>query len=172
MNFKNFLAVLLTLTLLSCNAQTKQLDVGDTVPKFTLKNQDGKTFSMKDSIGKKVIVIFFYPKDESPICTKEACTFRDSTAEFVKMGALVIGINQGSVASHKQFVTDYHLPYQLLSDSTESVINSFGVKGKMFTDRVTYVVDKTGQIVFKYHGLTEGSKHPEQVLEFLREMKQ
>ena len=156
---------------LSCTAQTKQLDVGDTVPMFSLKNQDGKVFNIKDSIGKKVIVIFFYPKDESAVCTKEACSFRDSASEFVNYGALVIGINPGSVESHKKFQQDYNLPYQLLSDSNETVVAAFGVKGKLYTDRVTYVVDKTGQIVFKYHSLTEGKKHTEEVLQYLREMK-
>jgi thioredoxin-dependent peroxiredoxin len=168
---KHLLIASILFTFFSCNAQTKQLDVGDTVPKFTLKNQDGKTFSMKDSIGKKIIVIFFYPKDESMVCTKEACGFRDSAAAFTKAGALVIGINNGTVESHKKFVTDFNLPYQLLSDPDQTVIAAFGVKGKLLTDRVTYVVDKTGQIVFKYHGLTEGKKHPEEVLQFLREMK-
>jgi peroxiredoxin Q/BCP len=162
--------VILLNVFISCNAQ-KQLDIGDTIPMFTLQNQDGKTFSMKDSIGKKMIVIFFYPKDESIVCTKEACTFRDSASEFVKYGALVIGINQGSVESHKKFQQDDNLPYQLLSDPDEKVIKAFGVKATLFTDRVTYVVDKTGVIVFKYHGLTEGSKHPEQVLQYLREAK-
>jgi peroxiredoxin Q/BCP len=170
---KYLLVIISAFTLYSCNAQTKQkqLDIGDTVPMFSLKNQDGKTFNIKDSIGKKVIVIFFYPKDESFVCTKEACGFRDSASEFAKAGALVIGINQGTIESHKKFQKDYNLPYQLLSDTGETVIAAFGVKGSMYTDRVTYVVDKTGQIVFKYHGLTEGKKHPEEVMQFLREMK-
>jgi peroxiredoxin Q/BCP len=169
---KTLLVIASLFTILSVKAQTKQLDVGDTVPKFTLLNQDGKPFSMKDSIGKKVIVIFFYPKDESIMCTKEACAFRDSSSALIKAGALVIGINQGTVESHKKFATDDNLPYQLLSDPDEKVITAFGVKGKMYTDRVTYVVDKTGQIVFKYHSLTEGKKHTDEVLKFLREMKQ
>jgi len=169
---KSLLSAILFLSVFSsCKSQTKQLDVGDTIPKFTLLNQDGKTFSMKDSLGKKMIVIFFYPKDESSVCTKEACTFRDSASEFVKYGALVIGINKGSVESHKKFQEHDNLPYQLLSDPDEKVIKAFGVQGSFISDRVTYVVDKTGTIVFKYHGLTEGSKHPEQVLKYLREAK-
>ena len=159
------------LSYFAVTAQKKQLEVGDTVPNFTLQNQDGKTFSMKDSIGKKILVIFFYPKDESAVCTKEACAFRDSSQVFTDAGALVIGINQGSVESHKKFQADYKLPYQLLSDPEERVIKAFGVKGSMLNDRVTFVVDKTGQIVFKYNSLTQGVKHTTEVLKFLREMK-
>ncbi len=168
---KNVLIIASLLFCFTVTAQKKQLEVGDTVPKFTLQNQDGKTFSMKDSIGKKILVIFFYPKDESAVCTKEACAFRDSSQVFTDAGALVIGINQGSVESHKKFQTDYKLPYQLLSDPEEQVIKAFGVKGTMLNDRVTFVVDKTGQIVFKYNSLTQGVKHTTEVLKFLREMK-
>lgn len=168
---KNVLIIASLLSFFTVTAQKKQLEVGDTVPKFTLQNQDGKTFNMKDSIGKKILVIFFYPKDESAVCTKEACAFRDSSQVFTDAGALVIGINQGSVESHKKFQTDYKLPYQLLSDPEEQVIKAFGVKGSMLNDRVTFVVDKTGQIVFKYNSLTQGVKHTTEVLKFLREMK-
>ena len=167
---KNLIIMASLLSFFTAKAQNKQLEVGDTVPMFTLQNQDGKEFSMKDSVGKKIIVIFFYPKDESAVCTKEACAFRDSSHDFTDAGALVIGVNQGSVESHKKFQTDYKLPYQLLSDPEEMVIKAFGVKGSMLNDRVTFVVDKTGQIVFKYNSLTQGVKHTTEVLKFLREM--
>ena len=92
----------------------KTLAVGDPVPSFTLMDQDGKAFDMKDYIGKKVLVIYFYPKDESMVCTKEACAFRDSFDSFTKAGAMVIGINGGTVASHKEFQQHYKLPFTLL----------------------------------------------------------
>src|ERR1700760_4374039 len=82
-------------------AQNKHLAVGDKVPQFSLNNQDGKLFNISDEVGKHVLVIYFYPKDESMVCTKEACAFRDSFNDFVKAGALVIGVNGGTVASHK-----------------------------------------------------------------------
>jgi peroxiredoxin Q/BCP len=168
---KNLIIIASLFSFFTACSQTKQPDVGDTIPMFTLLNQDGKTFNMKDSIGKKMIVIFFYPKDESAVCTKEACAFRDSASAFTAAGAMVIGINQGSVESHKKFQTNDKLPYQLLSDPDEKVIKAFGVKGTLLTDRVTFVVDKTGQIVFKYHSLTQGTKHTEEVLKYLREAK-
>src|SRR5208282_2726675 len=87
----------------SCLCQNKPLDVGDHIPMFKLKDQDGRIFNMKDSLGVQTFVIFFYPKDESMVCTKEACAFRDSAGSFVKAGAMVIGINSGTVESHKKF---------------------------------------------------------------------
>ncbi|MGP8215457.1 MAG: peroxiredoxin [Bacteroidia bacterium] len=168
---RNFLIIASVFSFIMCNSQSKQPEVGDMAPLFTLQNQDGQQFNMKDSVGKKIIVIFFYPKDESSVCTKEACAFRDSMSYIADAGAMVIGINQGSIESHKKFQQDYKLPYQLLSDPDEKVIAAFGVKGIMLTDRVTFVVDKTGHIVFKYNSLTQGAKHTSEVLKFLREIK-
>jgi thioredoxin-dependent peroxiredoxin len=155
----------------SCNSQSHQLDVGAKIPLFSLKDQDGKTFNMKDSVGNCIFVIFFYPKDESAVCTKEACGFRDSMKLFVQAGVQVIGINQGTVESHKNFQQHDSMNYELLSDPDEKVIKQFGVGGALLTDRVTYVVDETGQIVFKYHSMTEGKKHVHEALEYIRELK-
>ncbi|HXB44829.1 MAG TPA: peroxiredoxin, partial [Puia sp.] len=94
-------------------AHDKHLSVGDTIPAFSLTDQDGKLFDSRNYIGKEILVIFFYPKDESSVCTKEACTFRDSFAGFEKAGATVIGINYGSVQSHKLFQQHHQLPYIL-----------------------------------------------------------
>lgn len=155
----------------SCTSQSHQLDVGNKIPLFSLKDQDGKTFNMKDSVGNNIFVIFFYPKDESGVCTKEACGFRDSMNIFKQAGVQVIGINQGSVESHKKFQQHDILNYELLSDPDEKVIKQFGVNGALLTDRVTYVVDINGQIVFKYHSLTEGVKHVHEALDFIRQLK-
>lgn len=166
---KKFL-ITYSLLLTACTLfSQKQPEVGDKAPLFSLQNQDGKTFNLKDSLGKNFIVIFFYPKDESPVCTKEACTFRDSASLFMQYGATVVGINQGSVESHKKFQKDDNLPYQLLSDPDETTIKAYGVKGSLLTDRVTFIVDKTGEVVFKYHSMTNGVKHAEEVLQYLRE---
>ena len=105
------------------NSSDKTLVVGDPVPAFTLLDQDGKTFNVKDYIGKKVLVIYFYPKDESMVCTKEACAFRDSFDSFSKAGAMVIGVNGGTVASHKEFQQHYKLPFTLLSDPDNKIYN-------------------------------------------------
>ncbi len=105
---RNIAIVLLTISAFySCKAQTKHLSIGDTIPQFSLLDQDSTLFNIGDYIGKKILVIYFYPKDESSVCTKEACSFRDSFADFSKAGAMVIGINSGSIASHKHFSEHY-----------------------------------------------------------------
>ena len=171
--YKLFVTICIcTLLTSSCGAQSHPLDVGTKVPLFSLKDQDGKTFNMKDSVGNGVFVIFFYPKDESMVCTKEACTFRDSMNLFKQYGVQVIGINQGSVESHKKFQQDDNLNFELLSDPEKTVIEQFGVKGTMFTQRVTFVVDTSGEIVFKTESSTDGKKHIRETLAYIRQMKQ
>jgi peroxiredoxin Q/BCP len=138
------------------------------VPAFTLKDQDGKTFNIQDYIGKKVLVIYFYPKDESMVCTKEACAFRDSFDSFSKAGAMVIGVNGGTVASHKEFQQHYKLPFTLLSDPDNKIYNEFGVKGKMFfTGRETFVVDLKGKIVYTHEAMMQGKEHADDALQFI-----
>ena len=163
-----FFALLLIGT--SCFSQAKQLDLGDQAPRFNLPDQDGKTFSMKDSIGTKILVIFFYPKGENFLCTQELCAFSDSINKFNNAGALVIGINQGNMADLKKFHQKHSLHYELLSDSTGSVLNLFGVKENLFSDRVTYVVSISGTVVFKSYSKTDGKKHVQEVLKFLHEL--
>jgi peroxiredoxin Q/BCP len=164
----------LVIAMVSCNGSAqKHLVVGDTIPSFILKDQDGKDFEVKDHIGKKILVIYFYPKDESAVCTKESCSFRDSFADFEKAGATVIGINYGSVESHKSFQQNHQLPFVLLSDPDNKVYKLFGVKKKfMFTGRETFVVDKNGKIVFAFDSFTNGPEHSRKTLEFIKQMKE
>jgi peroxiredoxin Q/BCP len=164
---------ILILAIFSCNGSAqKNLSVGDAIPSFVLKDQDGKNFDVKDYIGKKILVIYFYPKDESAVCTKESCAFRDSYADFEKAGAMVIGINYASAESHKAFLQNHQLPFVLLSDPDNKVYHLFGVKKKlMFTGRETFVVDKTGKIVFTFDSFTNGSEHSRKTLEFIKQMK-
>lgn len=148
---------------------TKHLDVGDAVPNFTLPDQDGHSFSIRDYMGKKVLVIYFYPKDESMVCTKEACAFRDSFDEFTKAGAMVIGVNGGTIESHKEFQQHYKLPFTLLSDPDNKVYNAFGVKGKLFfTGRETLVVDLHGKIAYIHEAMMQGKEHADDALQFIR----
>ena len=158
------------LMLQSCSGQKEGLTAGDKVPQFALKNQNDSLIHIKDYIGKEILVIYFYPKDESPVCTKEACTFRDSIPDFTKAGAMVIGINSGSVASHKEFCQHRHLPFTLLSDPGDSVMHMFGLKGGFSMGRVTYVVDLTGQIVYSFNSMLHGPEHVQKALEFIHEM--
>ena len=147
----------------------KTLEVGDRVPHFVLKDQHGNDFDANDHIGKKKLVIYFYPKDESSGCTKQACAFRDNFAEYADAGAMVIGINSGSVESHRSFAENHRLSFTLLSDPGNTVLKAFGVKNVLFlTGRETFVVGLYGQIVFKYRALMNASGHNDKVLEFLQ----
>jgi len=162
------LIMLFTVAYSHATSGDKTLIVGDAVPKFSLLDQDGHTFNMSDYIGKKVLVIYFYPKDESMVCTKEACAFRDSFDSFSKAGAMVVGINGGTVASHKEFQQHYKLPFTLLSDPDNKIYNLFGVKGKMFfTGRETFVVDLKGKIVYTHEAMLEGKEHADDALQFI-----
>lgn len=152
-------------------AQNKHLAVGDPVPEFSLKDQQGNQFDSRDYVGKKILVIYFYPKDETSVCTKEACAFRDSYTDFTKAGAMVVGINSGSVESHKSFGEHHHLPFTLLSDPGNKVLKLFGVKSKFFiTGRETFVIDLKGRIAYTFNSFTQGQEHSEKTLEFIRQM--
>ena len=156
----------------SCNGQNKTLTVGDQVPSFSLRDQNDSLFNSADHIGKKILVIYFYPKDESSGCTKEACSFRDSYTDFIKEGAMVIGINYASVETHKKFASNHQLPFTLLSDPDNKVLKMFGVKSKFFiTGRETFIVDKTGKIVFTYESFTNGPAHEKEALAFVKKMQ-
>lgn len=125
----------------------KELKVGDTLPLFGAKDQNGNDFYIASVLYKKVLVIYFYPKDDTPGCTKQACFFRDQYEAFTDLGAEVIGISGDSVASHKKFVKTYQLPFRLLSDTDKSLRKLFGVPSAflgLLPGRVTYVVDKNG----------------------------
>ena len=169
---KHILAFLITWGLfLTCSAQKKHLDVGDSIPAFSLQDQNGKTFDTKDYVGKKILVVYFYPKDESSVCTKEACGFRDSYADFTAAGALVVGINSASVESHKSFQQHRELPFILLSDPNNQVLHQFGVGKKMgITGRETFVIDLNGKIRYAFNALLSGNEHSQKALAFIKTM--
>lgn len=132
------------------------IQMGDKIPEFSLKDQDGNAFSIASLIGKKVLVVYFYPKDYTLGCTKEACSFRDSYEEFKTLGAEVIGISDDSVSRHLKFSKSYKLPFILLSDSGNKVRKRFGVPSNLFgliPGRVTYVVDKNGIVVLVFDSM-------------------
>jgi peroxiredoxin Q/BCP len=167
--FIGFLSLLSIAAAYGQNGKIRELTIGDPIPAFSLPDQDGKIFNSTEHIGKSDLVIFFYPKDESMVCTKEACSFRDRYKDIIRTGAILIGINGGSIESHKKFQLKDNLPYPLLSDSGNHVIRLFGVPNQFFmTGRRTLVADKSGKIVFTYNSSLKGSKHAEEVLAFLK----
>lgn len=147
----------------------KKIEVGDTIPSFSLKDQNGKMFEVNNSIGKP-IVLYFYPKDDTPGCVKEACTFRDNFEDFIQLGAIVIGISSDSVESHKKFEEKYSLPFTLLADIDNEVRKLFGVpKSLIFLPgRVTYVVDKKGIVQYIFNSQFGAEKHIENALNKLK----
>lgn len=149
----------------------KHISAGDSVPIFSLKNQDDSTFNVKDYIGKKILVIYFYPGDETTVCTKEACAFRDSFKDFTDAGAMVIGISPNTVESHKSFQKNHNLPFTLLSDPDNRVLQQFGIKKGLLSGRETFVVDLSGQVVYTFNSYLKGKEHSEEVLKFLKDMK-
>jgi peroxiredoxin Q/BCP len=131
------------------------LKTGDFLPHFELKDQDGELFKVADLIGKHHILIYFYPKDESPGCTTEACTFRDNMQNFDDLNCKVIGISRDKPSRHKRFAENHQLPYTLLSDHRKEVRKLFGVKDVIrgvMPGRKTYLVNLEGKIshIFEY----------------------
>jgi thioredoxin-dependent peroxiredoxin len=148
-----------------------KINTGDNIPLFTLKNQHGEEINISDFIGKKNLVLFFYPKDDTPGCTREACSFRDHDEAFKDACAEVIGISEQSVESHKNFARKYNLKYHLLSDEGNKVRKMFGVPANLFgllPGRVTYVADKTGKVRYIFNSQMQAEKHVEEALKVLK----
>jgi len=123
------------------------LKIGDKAPTFTAVDANGNAFDSNEIIGKKPVVIYFYPKDNTPGCTAQACGFRDAYEDFIDFGAEVIGISSDTVNSHKKFSNQFKLPFLLLSDSNKKIRKLFGVPNQLFgllPGRVTYIINKEG----------------------------
>jgi peroxiredoxin Q/BCP len=142
------------------------IDVGQRAPDFTLPAGDGRSVSLADFRGKKVVVLFFYPKDETPGCTREACEFRDSFDAFSEVGAEVIGVSDDDVESHKKFAANHRLPMTLLSDGGGKVREKFGVKAFLgiVPDRVTFVIDREGVVRHVFAARLRFGKHVDEAL--------
>ena len=137
------------------------IKVGDRVPNFSLPSQTGTTVNISNLIGKKSLVIYFYPKDDTPGCTAESCAFRDSYEVFTDAGAEVIGISADSPQSHQQFAQKYNLPFTLLSDTDNRVRKLFGVPSTLFVlpGRVTYIIDKEGIVRHIFDSMLDFKAH-------------
>jgi len=132
------------------------LKVGDTIPYFQLKDQQGELFKSNSVIGQKPAVVYFYPKDETPGCTAEACSFRDNYEDFMELGAEVIGISSDSIGSHKRFAQRHRLPFILLADTKKKVQRLFQLPKILFglyTKRITFVVDASGTVVYVHDSI-------------------
>ena len=149
------------------------IEIGTKAPDFQLQDQDGKTHRLSDYLGKKVI-LYFYPKDNTPGCTKQACGFSERGPQFREKGAVVLGISKDSVASHKKFQQNYSLGFTILSDPELNVIKAYGVwkekknygKVSMGVVRTTYLIDENG-VVIKAMGSVKAADNPQQMLDLL-----
>lgn len=149
------------------------LKVGERIPVFESTDAKGEYFSIESLLGKKPLVIYFYPKDDTPGCTKEACAFRDSYEAFSDLGAEVIGISGDSSASHEKFARRYQLPFILLADKGNKIRKLFGVPANLLgllPGRVTYVVDDNGIVRFVFNSMN-ATQHMPKALEAITTMK-
>jgi thioredoxin-dependent peroxiredoxin len=182
-SYRIYLSIYLILFLLYLNFQSQaqnpnpnnmaKLSVGSLIPQFSLKDQNGNPFNISSVLGKKNLVIYFYPKDDSPGCTKEACSFRDQFEVFNEADAVVIGISSQSVKSHKEFAEKYRLKYTLLSDEENQVRKLFGVPANLLgliPGRVTYVANKQGKIVYLFNSQIKAEQHVSEALKILKEL--
>jgi thioredoxin-dependent peroxiredoxin len=148
------------------------IQVGDQAPDVTLSSQTGETVSLKNWIGQKCVVLYFYPKDDTPGCTKESCGFRDSYQAFQEAGAEVIGISGDNVASHQKFAERYQLPFTLLSDVGNQARKAFGVPSALglLPGRVTYVIDKAGVVRHIFNSMMNFQAHIDESLKVVKEL--
>jgi len=150
------------------------LEVGAKAPKFTTTDQDGNKVKLDDFKGRKV-VLYFYPKDDTPGCTKEACAFRDDWAAYKKLGIAVLGVSTDDEKSHKKFVEKFKLPFTLLADTDKKINEAYGAWGEksmygrkyMGTMRITYVIDEAGKIAAVYPKV-KPEEHAAEILAFVK----
>ena len=150
--------------------EMSKIEVGSQVPEFILKDQNGNDFDISELLGKKNMVVYFYPKDDTPGCTKEACSFQDMYEDFKKIDAEVIGISGQSVESHKAFADKYNLSFILLADEGNKIRKQFGVPASFFgllPGRVTYIVNKEGKVIYTFNSQMNAEKHVSEALRIL-----
>ncbi len=146
---------------------------GDKAPDFTLPSQSGDPVRLYDRLGDHVVVLYFYPKDETPGCTAEACAFRDSYEAFTDAGAEVIGVSSDSAGSHASFADHHRLPFTLLSDRGGRVRKSYGVPAVLgvVPGRVTYVIDQSGTVRHVFNSMSNIGRHVADALDVVRRLQ-
>jgi peroxiredoxin Q/BCP len=148
------------------------LKIRDVAPDFNLRDENGLPVSLKDYLGKKVVVLYFYPKDFTSGCTVEACSFRDDYRLYEDQDAVVIGVSLGSVESHSKFSEKYNLPFQILSDNGKETAKAYGVLGigGLLAKRATFIINKDGKITHIFPKV-DVKRHSEEVLKALEELR-
>jgi peroxiredoxin Q/BCP len=149
------------------------VQVGDKAPDFTLPSQSGEQVRLQDRLGDRVVVLYFYPKDNTSGCTAEACAFRDSYEAFTDAGAEVIGVSSDSADRHAAFAGKHNLPFTLLADRGGQVRKAYGVPTVLglLPGRVTYVIDRTGTVRHVFNSMTNIGRHVSDALEMVRQLQ-
>lgn len=151
---------------------TNAITVGDRAPEFSAEAHDGRRVALGDYAGKQVVVLYFYPKDGTRVCTAEACSFRDSFEDFSKAGAVVIGVSADSLERHREFAARERLPFTLVSDADGKLRKLFGVPTTLWLipGRVTYVIDKHGTVRHVFNSLFTSDKHVQEALTIVKQL--
>jgi peroxiredoxin Q/BCP len=149
------------------------IQVGDKAPDFTLPSQSGEQVRLQDRLGERVVVLYFYPRDDTRGCTAEACAFRDSHEVFADAGAEVIGVSSDSVGKHAAFADKHKLPFTLLSDQRGRVRKRYGVPAVfgVLPGRVTYVIDRQGTVRHVFNSMTNIGQHVGDTLEVVQRLQ-
>jgi len=149
------------------------IGAGDTAPDFTLPSQAGEPVRLRDRLGERAVVLYFYPKDETPGCTREACAFRDSYEAFTEAGADVIGVSSDSAGRHAAVASHHSLPFTLLADEGGKVRKSYGVPSTLglLPGRVTYVIDRGGIVRHVFSSQTSIGRHVGDALEIVKKLQ-
>jgi peroxiredoxin Q/BCP len=165
-----FVLLVSVFSFLSCKAQELTLKEGDDAPDFTLQTDDGKTVKLSDYKGVSNVVLYFYPKDQTPGCTKEACTYRDNISKFKDYNTQVLGVSVDDAESHKSFKEKENLNFPLLADPDKKVTKEYGVLNQIgLASRTTFIIDKEGKIK-KIYEKVDPSENYKEVLEVLKSM--
>ena len=149
------------------------IKVGDAAPEFDLTDAAGKRVRLSDFRGKRNVVLYFYPKDDTPGCTKEACSFRDNYQDFTDAGAEVIGVSSDNGASHQKFTEKFQLPFTLVSDTGGSVRKRYGVPATLglLPGRVTFVIDRDGIVRHVFNSQLHATKHVDEALAVIKRLQ-
>ena len=147
-------------------------NVGDHAPDFTLPDGGGAPVRLSELLSRKAVVLYFYPKDETPGCTVESCAFRDAYDDFTAAGAEVVGVSRDDGVSHQKFAAHHHLPYVLLSDPEGRVHDLYGVRTRLgfLRDRVTFVIDRTGIVRHVFTSMIDMQGHVKKALPIVRQL--
>ncbi|MBX0289994.1 peroxiredoxin [Hymenobacter sp. HSC-4F20] len=150
------------------------LQLGDLAPDFTLRTTTGETFRLRDQRGQRSVVLYFYPKDDTPGCTAEACSFRDQYQDFQDLGAEVVGVSSDTETSHQKFSQKHRLPFPLLADVGGQVRKLYEVPRALLgllPGRVTFVIDKQGVIQYIFNSMSRATDHVAQAREVLKKLE-